>query len=287
MRQDNYEITADDGTLLRGTSWIPENPERVLLIVHGLGEHIGRYQHVADYFNARNTAVLGTDARGHGKSDGKRGHALNYDVLMADVCRSVVHARDMFPHIPIITYGHSMGGNLVANYILRGDTKPLAAAIISSGWFKLAFEPPAFKVSLGKFMSGIYPAFTQDNELDANDLSRDPAVVKAYEEDPLVHSKISASLFLNVYEAGYWALDNASKLNIPVLVTHGSIDKLTSAAASKDFAEQAGPNATFQMWEGMPHEPHNDPEKEKVLECWNSWILQQTAESNIEEPADA
>ena len=286
MSCDNYEITADDGTLLRGTSWVPENTERVLLIVHGLGEHIGRYEHVADFFNTRNTAVLGTDARGHGKSDGKRGHALNYDVLMADVWRSIENARDRFPNVPIIIYGQSMGGNLVANYILRKDTKPLAAAIISSAWFKLAFEPPAFKVKLGKFMSGIYPAFTQDNELDANDLSRDPAVVKAYEEDPLVHSKISASMFFHVYEAGYWAYDNASKLNIPALVTHGSLDKLTSAEASKEFAENAGSNATFQMWEGMPHEPHNDPEKDKVLECWNSWIFEHTAAPQVEEPAN-
>lgn len=287
MSQSNYEITSDDGILLRGTSWIPENPERVLLIVHGLGEHIGRYQHVADYFNARNIAVLGTDARGHGKSDGKRGHALNYDVLMADVWRSIENARDMFPDIPFIIFGHSMGGNLVTNYILRKDTKPLAAAIISSAWFKLAFEPPAFKVKLGKIMSGIYPAFTQDNELDANDLSRDPAVVKAYEEDPLVHSKISASMFFHVYEAGYWAYDNASKLSIPALVTHGNEDKLTSPEASKEFAANAGDNATFQMWEGMPHEPHNDPEKEKVFERWYSWIKEKTAESKIEEPADA
>ena len=287
MSQNNYEITAEDGTLLRGTCWVPENVERVLLLVHGLGEHIGRYQHVAGYFNARNTAVLGTDARGHGKSDGKRGHALNYDVLMADVKLSVENATNQFPGVPIIIYGHSMGGNLVANYILRHDSQPFAGAILSSTWFKLAFEPPAFKVALGKLMSGIYPAFTQDNELDANDLSRDPAVVRAYEDDPLVHSKISASMFFHVYEAGYWALENADKLNIPVLVTHGSIDKLTSAEASKEFADKAGANATFQIWEGMPHEPHNDPEKEKVLECWNSWIVEHTAALNIDEPANA
>ncbi|MFH1320258.1 MAG: lysophospholipase [Bacteroidota bacterium] len=274
--QEN-EITANDGLTLKGKFWMPEfQPSCIVCIVHGLGEHIGRYNHVAEYFNKNNIAVFAYDLRGHGKSEGKRGHTASYDLLLDDVEIMLNKARsETNQKPPLFLYGHSLGGNIVANYIIKRNVSELSGAVISSPWLRLAFEPPAFKVILGQLMSKIYPALTQHNGIDPNDLSKDQEVVRAYIEDPLVHSKISAGMFVNAYKAGLWAIDNADKLKIPILVMHGGEDKITSAEATSEFVKNAGENAKLKIWEGLRHEPHNEIEKEEVLSYMKDWLLKE------------
>ena len=186
--------------------------------------------------------------------------------------RSLIdHIKTAHSTVPIVLYGHSLGGNIATNYLLRRDVADLNSAVISSPWLKLAFEPPAFKVALAKMMRNIYPAFTEGNEVDPNDLSTDPEVGKAYAADPLVHSKITAGMFFSAFEAGNWALENASKLELRTLVMHGTEDKLTSPEGSKEFVDKSDGKATFKSWDGMKHEPHNEP-GDSVVEFIAGWI---------------
>jgi len=271
--QAAFSLTAVDGIEIYGLKWMPKStPCALVLAIHGHGEHIGRFKPMADYLTHESIGFMGIDLRGHGRSGGKRGHTPSYEVLLDDVGLLIGKASNEHPGIPLFLYGHSMGGNIVTNYVLRRNASQLSGAIFSSPWYRLAFEPPAFKVTLGKLMNGIFPAFTQSSELDANALCSDPAKVKDYEEDPLVHDKISAGLFFTVYSAGLWALENVDKLKIPTLLTHGDQDTLTSADASKDFSEKAGSTLEFKLWEGYMHEPHNEPGKDNVFEYISDWM---------------
>ncbi|HIN39025.1 MAG TPA: alpha/beta hydrolase [Flavobacteriales bacterium] len=278
MSYSSFEIKSNDDLLLAGQSWMPSNIQVVICLVHGLGEHIGRFAPMADYMNNNGTGIMGMDLRGHGKSEGPRGHTPTYNHLLDDISLLVDKAKSDFPNVPIFLFGHSMGGNIVTNYVLRRNTQGISGAIFSSPWYRLAFEPPAFKVKLGKMMNGIFPSFTQRNEIDTNALCSDPAVIRAYEEDPLVHDKISAGLFFTVYSAGLWALENANKLSIPALLTHGDKDALTSCVASSEFANTADEKVELKIWDGLKHEPHNEPEKEKVFGFLCDWVKSKTPE---------
>jgi alpha-beta hydrolase superfamily lysophospholipase len=159
----------------------------------------------------------------------------------------------------------------VLNYALR--RKPDLNGVIATGpWLELAFQPPAAQVRLGRLMNGIAPGFTQHSKLDTTGLSHDQTVVSAYENDPLVHDKISARLFVAVYESGLWALEHAAEFPLPLLLMNGAADPITSAKASREFAERAGDKVTLKVWDGLYHEIHNEPEKVEVFEVMLDWL---------------
>ncbi len=245
-------------------SWQIKNPMAIVCLVHGMGEHSSRYAHVASFLNSQGINVYSFDHIGHGRSEGKRGHTPTYDFLLDSVEKILSVASNENQSIPIFLYGHSMGGNVVANYLLRRSPK-INAAILSAPWFTLPFEPPKFKVSLAKFMNRIYPAFSDTTNLDVTAISRDKNVIDAYRNDKLVHGKITPAFFLSCFEAGKWAKNNGQKLKIPTMVMHGTEDRLTSCNGSKEFAS-ANALIHFKSYKGLYHELHNEPEQQIVLE---------------------
>jgi len=266
------KLIAGDGTELHGYSWIPENePKAVICLIHGLGEHAGRYQWVADFFNENQFGVYSYDQRGHGRSPGKRGHA-RYENLLEDIESLLMVARVNHLDTPIYLYGHSWGGNLVSHFILNRPTNELQAAVLTSPWLKLSREPNGMQLKMAKLMAKLYPSFTQSNGLDIADLSRDSEVGKAYKADPLVHDQISAGLFIEVQRAGSQSIELAKHLKLPTLVVHGSNDKITSAAASQEFAEAGNSNSNYHQWPEMRHETHNEIGKEEVLNYTLNWM---------------
>ena len=270
----DIQIIASDGLELMGYSWIPDDePKAVVCLIHGLGEHAGRYNWVAQFFNQNGLAVYAYDQRGHGRSPGKRGHA-RYEHLLEDIESLLKVARSTHLEAPIFLYGHSWGGNLVSNYILKRPTGELAAAVLTSPWIKLSFEPNGFQLKLGKMMAKFYPSFTQANGLDASHLSRDLEVGKAYSADPLVHNYISVGLFLQVQQAGMHATEHAHLLKLPALVVHGSDDKITSAKASQEFAQRAPTTIQYHLWPEMRHETHNEIGKDEVVNYTLNWMRQ-------------
>jgi alpha-beta hydrolase superfamily lysophospholipase len=274
METFEWKWKSRDGLEMYARGWKPETPRAVVVLVHGLGEHVNRYPHVAEALAQAGYAMQGFDERGHGQSGGARGHTPAYEYLLNDITDFIADAQKRYPGLPVFLYGHSMGGNQVINYVLRTPNNKLKGVIATGPWLRLAFEPPAMQVTLGKLMNNLYPAFSQANGLDQSALSSDPAVVKAYATDPLVHEKITARLFVSMYTNGLWALEHAADLKIPLLLMHGNADRVSSAKASAEFAQKAGKIVTLHLWDGFYHEVHNEPGQAEVLKAMVDWLGQ-------------
>jgi len=278
MKHTEFKFKTFDGLQLFGQSWQPEDrPRAVVCLVHGIGEHSGRYVHVADSLIQAGYALISFDLRGHGKSLGPRGHIPSYEAIMQDISSLLEVSNKKFPQSPFFLYGHSLGGNLVLNYVLRRQLH-LKGVIATAPWLRLAFEPPAFKIALGEITNYIWPSFSQKSGLDTKALSRNLKVVHAYKNDPLVHDRISARMFISFYQAGHWALEHASELPIPLLLMHGGADRLISIEASREFAGKITKNCTLKIWNGLYHEIHNEPEKEEVFKFLIDWLDKKISE---------
>ena len=272
MKHDEFKFKTFDELQLFGQSWQPEDrPRAVICLVHGMGEHSGRYGHVADRLTQAGYSVFAFDLRGHGKSEGPRGHTPSYEALMRDIFSLLEIANKQFSQLHSFLYGYSLGGNLVLNYVIRRQPK-LKGVIVTGPWLRLAFEPPRLKIILAQITNCIWPSFSQKSGLDTKAISRDPEVVRAYENDPLGHDHVSARMFNGVYQAGQWALEHASEFSLPLLLMHGGDDKLTSVEASREFAGKITKNCTLKIWDGLYHEIHNEPEKEEVFKFLIDWL---------------
>ncbi len=272
MKYFESSLQSKDGLKLYVQGWEPEKqPRAVVALIHGHGEHTGRYAHVGEAFCEAGFALAGFDLRGHGNSNGARGHTPSYDAMMDDIADFLAWIEKRYAGVLRFLYGHSMGGNQVLNFCLR--RKPDVVGVIATGsWLKLAFDPPAIQVALGRLMNHLAPGFIQDSGLDANALSHDSSIGEAYVHDPLVHSKISARLFVSMYESGLWALEHAAEFPRPLLLMHGSEDHIISFDASAEFAKRAGKMVTWKPWNGMYHEVHNEIEKAAVIKTMIDWL---------------
>ncbi|MBI4947066.1 MAG: lysophospholipase [Bacteroidetes bacterium] len=272
MENTEYTWPSFDGMNLFGQRWAPDHkPKAVIALVHGMGEHCGRYHEWACRFTENGYAVIAMDNRGHGKSGGTRGDAKKYEFLLNDIDVLLEKTKELFPDTPVILYGHSLGGNLVINYTLRRQPS-IKALIATSLWLKLAFDVPAVKEKMGKLLHNFLPSLRQSSGLIIDHLSHDKTVAEKYKNDPLVHDRISLRMFFGVSVAGIWALENASKLNLPLLLMHGSGDLITSHKTSIQFGENTKNITTLKIWEGLYHELHNEIEKDQVFEFILNWI---------------
>ena len=272
MTKIDFKFSAMDGLELHEQSWAPSSkPRAIVCLVHGLGEHGGRYSHVAEAFNKAGYALITFDLRGHGQSGGRRGHARNYTVLMDDIFQLLETAKEQYPGLPVFLYGHSLGGNLVIHYALRRLPK-LAGIIASSPLFRTAVKPPAWKISLLRAMYGLWPSLTVSSGLKEASMSRDSKVVQAHQDDPLGHKRVSARLAIDMLRNGEWNMMHAADLPCPLLLMHGKADRVTSARATREFALRVGDSCTFKLWEGLFHELHNEPEQREVFEYVLDWL---------------
>lgn len=265
------QLQTHDDLTLHGTIYAPMDSKALVVLIHGMGEHFGRYEHVAEFFTQNGYAFAGMDLRGHGRSQGKRGHTPSYEHLMNDIELLISTIQVDFPELPLFIYGHSMGGNLVLNALIR-RLLPITAAVISAPYLKLAFEPPKWKTVLGKISAKWLPELTQPTGLDTEALSRDPNVILAYNNDPLVHDKITSSFFVNVHFAGPYVLEHAAKINIPLLLMHGTKDQLTSNWATQELHKRIPERSELKLWEGFYHELHNEPEQKELLSFVTEWL---------------
>lgn len=273
MAKEIFDLIDAEGKTLYACKWITDSdPIAVVAVVHGLSDHMGRYDSFSKYLNKKGIAVYGMDYQGHGESPGKRGHVRSYDLLISNIDKLLVAVRLEYNDTPLFLYGHSLGGNIVSNYILQHHSKEIAGVILSAPFLELAFEPPAWKVRLARILNSLWPSLTLSDDLDPMELSHDPLVGKAYLEDTLVHGKISVRVFNSAISQGAWALENAGLLNYPTLIMHGSEDRLTSHKASVRFTKNAGESANLKIWEGLRHEIHNERNKEDVMNFIYGWI---------------
>jgi len=267
----DFNIKLSNSQVLRGYIKSPgENLRAVVVLVHGLGEHVQRYTNWAGLFNETMIGFAGVDLPGHGRSDGKRGHIKNYSLTDEMINILLNECRKTFPGVPLFLYGHSLGGGIVLDYLIRNDQK-IKGAIVTSPWLRLAFEPKPSKVKMAAIMKKIIPSLVQPSGLVVEHISHDQKVVDDYKKDPLVHRLISVSLFHSVMSAASNALKNASSFNKPLLLMHGTDDHICSPEATSEFASKAM-IAELKLWEGGYHELHNDLCRHEVFSYINGWI---------------
>ncbi|MGF1587386.1 MAG: alpha/beta hydrolase [Bacteroidales bacterium] len=272
MENQSGSFTSADGNKMFFQSWSPSgNPEMVIALVHGLGEHSGRYQHWARKFCEESIAFAAFDLRGHGLSEGKRGNIPSLEVAFIDIGLFLDRVGVIFPGTPVVLYGHSLGGNLAVNYVLSRDSN-LAALVMTSPWLQLSAPVPNYKKMLAHLAGSLMPSFIQPSGLDPVYLSRDQKVVHEYRSDPLVHDRISAGLYLSGSHGSEKALSLAGNITMPVLIMHGTDDGLTSPEGSKSFNGNSGENVTLKLWDGFYHELHNEPEKDDVFLFITGWL---------------
>ncbi len=272
MSSTTFEWQDAQNRKIFAQDWRPEGvPRGVVALVHGLGEHTGRYQHVAAALNAAGYGLTGLDLPGHGRSEGKRGYA-GYDEILDDIDCLLKEAGQRYPGAPRFLYGHSLGGALVLYYVLK-RRPDLQGVIASAPGLATGTPVSSGKLLLAKVMARLAPAFTMANGLDLNNLSHDPAVIAAYQNDPLVHDQISARLGMDLLTKGQWILDQAPTFPLPLLLTQGSADHLVSPQVNAAFAKAVPQEKiTYQVWENQYHETHNEPQKQQALQFIIEWL---------------
>lgn len=266
---------ARNGAELFTRRWLPENePKAGIVLVHGLGEHSGRYQHVAAHFTRAGYLVQSMDLRGHGQTPGLRGHADSIEHILDDIDLMLEKLAPHHPGLPRFLYGHSLGGILVLYYALRYKTE-LCGVISSAPGLTSALHLQTAKVNLVRILGTLAPRLTIPTGLNPDDISRDPQVVQAYLADPLVHDRSSLGFGKGMLDMVNWVQAHPQEFRLPLLVVHGSADQLGYPRGGQEFARQVPGNATFKLWDGLAHELHNEPEKEQVLQYLLGWMDQQ------------
>ena len=263
-----------DGLNLFYQSWHPEGgAEATLVIVHGLGEHSGRYQNVVNYLVPKGYAIYGFDNRGHGRSPGQQGYVNNFDKFVADVGAFVQMVSQREAGKPFFLMGHSMGGCIVLNYIIKHPEG--LDGVIASAPAVGALDIPPILLFVSRVMEKVAPKLSVATGLDATAVSRDPAAVAAYQNDPLVHGKGSPRFAMEFKRSAEWAQANAGRIQLPLLMVHGSHDRLVNVENSRTFfASLTQLDKKLLVYEGGYHELHNYIEYEQELADIEAWLAE-------------
>jgi len=253
--------------------WLPDtDPRAILLVVHGLAEHSGRYVNLADYFVHRGYAVYGFDHRGHGRSAGRRGYVNHFTDYLDDLNTFVNIVRNKHVDTRIFMFGHSMGGTIGTAYAVNHQHR-LAGLILSGATLKLDPGVSPVLTALAPLISMLLPRMGTV-VIDASATSRDRAIVDAYVNDPLVyHGKISARLGGELIRTIRKLPSQLPEINLPTLIMHGTADRLSHPASSQMLYERIGSaDKTLKLYDGFYHETFNEPEHEQVFSDMETWL---------------
>lgn len=272
MQHDEAHISGFDNLQLYRQSWNPEDGRRgIVVIVHGLGEHSNRYSHVVEELVPAGYGIYTFDLRGHGQSSGRRGCILAFEEYREDLGIILNHAHNDAPDLPIILYGHSLGGLIALEYVIQdpGDLQGIIASAPAVG-------PPGVSpilIAISRVLTVLAPRMTLHTGLDSTAISRDPNIVKAYTDDPMVHDDACARFGGELLNRIDWVNANAAELELPLLVLQGGDDRLAFPQNTRGFFESAGSeDKTYREYPGGYHEPHNDIDHEVVLSEVVDWL---------------
>lgn len=243
-------------------------------IIHGLGEHGGRYGHVAAFFNAAGFEVFAFDHQGHGRSDGAKGTIQSWESFVSEIntFRAAIEGALDTPH-DLFLWGHSMGGLVLLDYLVSQEAaSTLAGAVVTSPPLKLGSPPSKILMRLASVAASLAPTLTKSNELKPADLSHDPAVVEAYVTDPNNHDRVSMLLGYEMLEAPKRLLGQPCGVSVPTLFMHGDADRICDVEGTKQFVKAAVGDVQLRIWPGLYHETHNEPEQLDVLAYAKTWI---------------
>lgn len=257
-------------------SWIAPKTKAVVVISHGLGEHSDRYFNIMKTLANQGISFYALDHRGHGKSGGKRGHVDSFMKYIDDLKQFIdTIVKKENTKLPVLLLGHSMGGLIAMKYVLTYKDD-IHALILSAPALIPAIKVPFLKEFLGRTLSRLIPRVTLNNELDPADISQDPEVIESYREDPLVHDRVSSRWYSEYLATSKYCRNHASELELPLLVIHGTADKMVNPEGSSLVYQKANSeDKELYTFEGLFHETMNEQprERKKVLMTIKKWIL--------------
>ena len=263
--------------------WVPSRvrPWASLTIVHGLGDHGGRFDSIAVSLASSGVGVLAIDLPGHGRSPGRRGIISSYDALLDEVGNSVGLASNTWDETPSFVLGHSMGGNLVLNWAIRRrfEANSIQGLVAMSPMLRMAKTPKPQFLKAGRWLAQKWPNFRMNARHDVRQLCGDPSGQDAYLRDPYVHRKVSLRLGFSLLESGEYAMGHADQILKPCLLMHGTDDTLTCPYATEELAARAGRNVAIKLWSYCRHDLHYELQRETIVTYLLSWIKQHASSS--------
>jgi alpha-beta hydrolase superfamily lysophospholipase len=264
-------LKSADGTQLAYRAWPKVGAEATFAVVHGLGEHSGRYARFAEAMARHGMSTYALDLRGHGESEGQRGHVDSWAQWTDDVLAFVSHVEHL-AGAEVVPLGHSFGGVALLSTVLAGKLPNSKRFAVSSPALKLRLQAPAWKTAVAPFASKIVPRLAMDNEVDPAAVSRIPEVVAAYRDDPLVHSRISSRMYTEWHNATEDILARAAQIKIPFLMVAGTADPLVDPEGSRRLHGLTPSLSVLHLLEGRYHEPFNDLGSDEVFQLVADWV---------------
>jgi alpha-beta hydrolase superfamily lysophospholipase len=264
-------LASADGTRLAYRGWPVKDAAITFAVIHGLGEHSGRYERFAHGMAKFQMGAYALDLRGHGQSQGQRGHIDSWSQWADDAAAFVRHVQE---HVPgeVVPLGHSFGGAVLLSAILAGKLPRTRRFVVSSPALRVKVAVPGWKMSLGRLTSRITPRLSMSNEVDPATVSRIPEVVEAYRKDPLVHSKISSRTYTELLGAQTDIFGRAGEIKIPFLILAGTDDMLIDPQGSVALHDKAPAMSELHLLPGRYHEPFNDRDNQEVFAMIAEWL---------------
>ena len=252
--------------------WQADQTKAVVMLIHGLGEHCQRYEHLASHFNAEGITLSAIDLPHHGKSSGERGHINSFDDFEAAALALYDKTKANHPNAPIFVLGHSMGGLITTRLLLSHQDK-FQGALLSGAAIKSPQEPPTWQVAIIKGIAKFFPK-AKMLALDASTVSRDPKVVENYMADPLVSKeKLSAQFLVSMTNAMEQCQKQANTIELPLKIMHGSADVMTAPEGSEMlYHSVSSTDKEITLYDGLFHEIFNEPENKEIFTEMVSWI---------------
>ncbi|MBR9991321.1 MAG: lysophospholipase [Gemmatimonadetes bacterium] len=272
-RTSDGSLSGVSGLHLAYHSWEPSQPRAVLVVVHGLGEHSGRYAEFGRRMAEGGIATFAMDLRGHGLSDGQRGHVPSFDVLLQELDRFHREVRGIKDaRVPMFLLGHSLGGLIALRYQEEYDAR-FRGAIIVSPWLATAMSVPRWKANIAHALAKLIPVLPLSAGIDAAHVSRDPDVVEAYRDDPLVHDTVTPRFFSEVSMAMGLALQRSDRIREPLLFMLAGDDHLVDTDKSLRFARSlTATDVTVKVYPDHYHELLNEIDRATIHREVREWI---------------
>lgn len=272
VQQQRFALPSVTGGLLAAASWVPADPRAIVIVIHGHAEHLGRYQLLVTELVAHHYAVYGLDHHGHGRSSGVRGLALRFDAYIDDVDTLVERARSEYPELPVVVFGHSMGGLIAVRYALRRNDD-LAALVVSGSALVIDENTRALDLKIGKVLAKVVPAAGIPTSGE-DKLSRDPSISAQFGIDHRTnHGPTRAAAAIGMLEAGIDARSRANALTLPMLILHGAEDTLTYPSGSQQLFDAAtSQDKTYETLPGLKHEILNEASRHETVARILTWI---------------
>ena len=265
MKKIEEYINSKSGKKIFIRSWIPKGKiKKNILVIHGLGEHSGRYKKFAEEFNKKNVGVFSFDLVGHGKSYGIKGHISKFQEFIELTENALIYVRKSYLDIPIVLFGHSLGGLIALWFLIQRESKEIDCSIISSPWIRTAVEIPKILLHIQAIFKHIFPRMRLHNRLITKHLSKNKRIVDEYEKDKLVHSNISLGLYSEIIKTIEKVIEISDKIKIDTFLYHGKDDKIISYEGTEGLSKKIN-NSEFILYNKVFHEPHNDLERKEVF----------------------